>query len=286
MEAALPPQHEARSDHAIFQGLARTLGFESEFTEGRSPRERLEKMWQASAETAKKEGFELPSFDEFWRHGQYRIPEAQPRSVWLSEFRQDPMKNPLRTPSGRIEIYSATIAAFEYQNCPGHPVWLEPFERVGGAMSDRYPLALLSPQPGHRLHSQLDHSGFSQAHKVRGKEVLTLHPRAAAERGVEEGMIVRVFNDRGACLAAAHLDDNMRDDVVVLPTGAWFARDPESGLELNGNPNVLTRDKGTSLLAQGPSPNTCMVEVELYEPVDHTGDPSHARVAWRPSKAS
>ena len=51
--------------------------------------------------------------------------------------------------------------------------------------------------------------------------------------------------------------------VVALPTGAWYAPGAD-GLELNGNPNVLTVDVGTSSLAQGPSANTCLVEVERY----------------------
>ena len=95
-----------------------------------------------------------------------------------------------------------------------------------------------------------------------------MHPTAAAARGLQAGTTVRVFNDRGQCLAGLALDDAMREDVVELPTGAWF--DPlwladDSLLELAGNPNVLTRDQGTSELAQGPSPHTCLVEVAAYD---------------------
>jgi biotin/methionine sulfoxide reductase len=55
--------------------------------------------------------------------------------------------------------------------------------------------------------------------------------------------------------------------VVVLPTGAWY--DPaEPGvpgtLELHGNPNVLTLDKGSSRLAQAPVAHSCLVEVERF----------------------
>jgi biotin/methionine sulfoxide reductase len=58
------------------------------------------------------------------------------------------------------------------------------------------------------------------------------------------------------------INENIKEDVVILPTGAWFAPSAETaGLELNGNPNVLTKDKGTSSLAQGPSAHTCLVEV-------------------------
>ena len=94
-----------------------------------------------------------------------------------------------------------------------------------------------------------------------------LHPDAQA-RGIADGDIVRVFNDRGATLAGAVLTDRVRQGVVVLPTGAWYdPADPAepASLEVHGNPNVLTRDLGTSTLAQGTSAHSCMVEVERYE---------------------
>ena len=89
-----------------------------------------------------------------------------------------------------------------------------------------------------------------------------MHPNAAAERGIQAGDLLRVFNDRGACVVGAVISEHIKEDVAILPTGAWFAPSAGSlGLELNGNPNVLTKDKGTSSLAQGPSAHTCLVEV-------------------------
>ena len=95
-----------------------------------------------------------------------------------------------------------------------------------------------------------------------------MHPDAAADRGLEAGSVVRVFNERGACLAGLALDARLLPDVVSLPTGAWFRPDrmaADAPLELNGNPNVLIADIPTSKLAQGPNANTCLVEVERYE---------------------
>ena len=89
-------------------------------------------MWRLSVERAEKQGLELPEFDEFWQAKSYRLPEVASRPVWLAGFRADPQTNRLQTPSGKIEIFSATIAGFEYEDCPGHPTWLEPFERLGG----------------------------------------------------------------------------------------------------------------------------------------------------------
>ena len=83
-----------------------------------------------------------------------------------------------------------------------------------------------------------------------------MNPADAEARNVKAGDIVRVFNDRGATLAGVVVTDAVRPGVVVLPTGAWFdPQDPTDpmSLDTHGNPNVLTRDVGTSTLCQGTS---------------------------------
>jgi biotin/methionine sulfoxide reductase len=75
--------------------------------------------------------------------------------------------------------------------------------------------------------------------------------------------VVRVFNARGACLAGAVLDDDVRSGVAIMATGAWYAPDAR-GLELAGNPNVLSLDVGTSRLTQGCAALSVLVEVERY----------------------
>jgi biotin/methionine sulfoxide reductase len=264
MQPALPPQHDARSDHDIFTGLAGMLGFAEAFTENKSEREWLKDMWERSQSLAAQQGFHLPTFEEFESNGMYRLPEEPRVRDWMANFRENPERSPLETPSGKLELYSATIAEFGYDDCPGQASWLEPKEWKETDRT-RYPLHLLSPQPKRRLHSQYDQSKYSQDGKVDGREVLTMHPDAAADRQLKAGALVRVFNERGACLAGLSLNAKQRKDTVTLPTGAWFKPCPESGVEQNGNPNVLTRDKGTSRLAQGPSAHTCLVQVESID---------------------
>jgi biotin/methionine sulfoxide reductase len=53
--------------------------------------------------------------------------------------------------------------------------------------------------------------------------------------------------------------------VIQISTGAWFDPDSTAAVERHGNPNVLTLDKGTSRLAQGPSALTALVEIERYD---------------------
>jgi biotin/methionine sulfoxide reductase len=145
---------------------------------------------------------------------------------------------------------------------------MEPYEWLGGPDAEHYPLHLVSNQPRTRLHSQFDPGSVSRASKIQGREPMTMNPADAAARGLSEGDVVRVFNNRGACLAGIILSDTVMPGVVQLSTGAWY--DPlEPGvvgsLCKHGNPNVLTRDKGTSRLGQGPSAHSTLVEVEKFE---------------------
>ena len=264
MQKAIEPVGESKPDFEIFTGLARELGFEVEFTEGRSEMDWVRALYETAQQSAAAESLDLPEFDEFWAGTGVRLALHDDERVMFSEFRNDPDRHPLATPSGKIEIFSETIESFGYDDCPGHPVWLEPVEWLGSQDSE-FPLHLISNQPATRLHSQLDNGATSQDGKVSGREAIMVSPGDAAERGIVDGDVVRVFNRRGQCLAGVVISDSVMDNVVVLPTGAWY--DPESpgGLDRHGNPNVLTIDKGTSKLAQAPSSHTTLVDVEKFE---------------------
>jgi biotin/methionine sulfoxide reductase len=93
----------------------------------------------------------------------------------FEDFRADPIAHPLSDLTGRIEIASATIESFGYDDCPGHPTWIEPVERLGGPVAERFPLALVANQPSTRLHGQLDGGGHSRAGKVGGREPIRIH---------------------------------------------------------------------------------------------------------------
>jgi biotin/methionine sulfoxide reductase len=133
---------------------------------------------------------------------------------------------------------------------------------------DRFPLQLVANQPATRLHSQLDFGATSLASKIKGREPVRIHPQDAAARGIRGGDIVRLYNDRGACLAAAVLSAALRPGVLQISTGAWYdPEDPttEEPLCVHGNPNVLTRDAGTSRLAQGCTGQLTLVEIERFD---------------------
>jgi biotin/methionine sulfoxide reductase len=266
MHQAVEPIGEAWDDYAVLSELADRLGFAKAFTEGRTVREWLVHLYEGWRTWLAEKGTAVPTFDDFWDAGELELPPGPERFTLFERFRADPDGAALATPSGRIELYSPTVAGFGYADCPGHPVWLEPDEWPGAAAAERYPLLLIANQPSTRLHSQLDVGRVSRAAKVAGREALRLNPLDAAARGIAEGDVVRVFNERGACLAGAVLTEDVRPGVMQLPTGAWF--DPVPGTEpvlcAHGNPNVLTADTPSSHLSQGCTGQHALVEVERF----------------------
>ncbi|WP_329129913.1 molybdopterin-dependent oxidoreductase [Streptomyces sp. NBC_01476] len=267
MHRAVEPLGEARDDHAILAGLAERLGFAEEFTQGRTPAQWLEHLYTEWARELTAQGAgQPPSFADFWAAGEWELPQEPAHRTLFADFRADPRRAPLATPSGRIELYSRTIASFGLPDCPGHPTWLAPDEWPGAPAAGRLPLLLIANQPATRLHSQLDTGEVSLAAKVAGREAVQIHPADAAGRGIRDGDLVRIFNDRGACLAGAVLTDRVSPGVLRLPTGAWF--DPVPGHEpplcAHGNPNVLTADVPSSRLSQGCTGQHALVELEPW----------------------
>jgi biotin/methionine sulfoxide reductase len=226
----------------------------------------LEHLHTISRANAEQVGIHLPDFEEFWQGGALNLEsQIEPREFLIESFRRSPDEHPLKTPSGKIEIFSQTIADFGQLDCPGHPVWMEKDDYLGAPLAREYPLHLISAQPKNKLHSQFDFGRNSRRDKVDGREVIRINPIDAVSRGLHEQQLVRVFNQRGACLAAVAVTEEVMPGVVCLRTGAWFDPDDELGLERHGNPNVLTPDRGTSSLAQGPIAHSCLVQVEPYK---------------------
>ena len=267
MHKAIEPIGESRNDYDIFAGLAERLGCHETYTEGRDEDAWLRHLWDQSRQRAGGAGFELPDFDTFWEEGPREVLKPEAPMILLQDFRADPVANPLITPSGKIEIFSETIDGFGYEDCPGHPIWREPFEWLGAPNVANYPLHMISNQPSTRLHSQLDSGAVSMGSKIHGREPMTMNPGDAVARGIENGDVARIYNDRGACLVGVILSDAVMPGVIQLATGAWY--DPEEpgkigSLCKHGNPNMLTRDTGSSRLAQAPTAHTALVEVEKF----------------------
>ncbi|PWC13969.1 molybdopterin guanine dinucleotide-containing S/N-oxide reductase [Brenneria corticis] len=265
MHQAIAPRHQARHDFDIFSELAQRLGYGDAFTQNRSEREWLTTLYDECRARQQEAAQSWPSFDEFWRQGHVEIPMDDKPFVFFEDFRRDPQQHALQTPSGKIELFSSTIAGYDYPDFAPHPEWRPPVEWLGASATQTWPLHFISIQPGDRLHSQLATTPQVEANKTAGRETLYMHPQDAAARGINEGFQVEVSNDRGRIYAGVRITDGVTPGVVIMATGAWF--DPGFGqkewhpVEQSGNANVLTLDIGTSSLTQGPNAMSCLVEV-------------------------
>ena len=121
---------------------------------------------------------------------------------------------------------------------PPHPAWIEPAEWLGGGAAARFPLHLVSSQPRHKLHSQMDAGPVSARGKTAGRETIAINPADARERGIADGEVVRVFNalqrSRGVfrrcgdyrCRAAGSGSALVRR--LVCPLRAWQRQCPDT----------------------------------------------------------
>jgi biotin/methionine sulfoxide reductase len=214
MHKAIDPVGQARNDFDIFADLSGRLGCAEAYTQGRDEAAWHKRIYERWCDGARTNRAALPDFDTFWRDGYFEIPYAAEEYVLFADFRADPEKHRLRTPSGKIELYSERIAGFGYDDCPPHPTWMEPAEWLGATRRD-FPPHLVSSQPRLRLHSQMDAGPVSARGKVAGRE-----PTRA--RGIAAGDVVRVRNERGACFAGVVITDAVREGVVQLACGAWY----------------------------------------------------------------
>jgi len=274
MQKAVEPIGNARTDYDIFSELAGRLGIGEAFTEARDEMSWLCHLYEkCSSEQKTRLGVELPDFDGFWAKGSVPLNTAEGQ-VHLSEFRRDPDANPLATESGRIVLGSRTLAKLGYDDCLAYPAWIEPAEWLGQQRTENGAVFhLISSQPTGKLHSQLDTAAASMANKLDGRERVLLNPVSARSHGIRDEQLVRLHNHRGACLAHASLTDTVALDVAVLPTGSWMTMG-KAGVELAGNPNVLTQDIPSSSYGQGCAAHSCLVtitpESDTYpEPTKH-----------------
>jgi anaerobic dimethyl sulfoxide reductase subunit A len=169
---------------------------------------------------------------------------------------EDIQQHPFSTPSGKIEIDSRMFRDMEDPAMPSIPTHLKAWEGPEDSRFQTFPLQLISPHSKARANSQFDN--IPRLKKL-ADDALWINPQDADPRGIQNGDVVQVFNDRGRLTVAARVTHNIMPGVISLDQGIWYQPDGH-GIDRAGCVNVLTPD-GRSPAGAFPS-NSCLVEVE------------------------
>jgi len=253
----LEPPFETKSDYRICADIAARLGVEEEFTEGRDEREWVE--WILDNNYRGGRFPDAPTLDEFIDQnlGVYTLKITEP-AVAFTDFREDPEANPLPTPSGKIEIFSQEL--FDMDNpeeIPAVPKYIQEWESPFGPEAEQYPLQAIGHHYLHRVHStHHENDWLEEAFPQRA----TINPVDARARGINDGDVIRVFNDRGILQATCRVSNRIMPGVIDVPQGAWYAPDAD-GVDMGGCVNTLTSERWTPI-AFGNAQHTIMCQVE------------------------
>ncbi|MEZ9297807.1 molybdopterin guanine dinucleotide-containing S/N-oxide reductase [Vibrio splendidus] len=267
MKKAVEPQGEARNDFDVFADMAELLapGGHEVYTEGKTEMEWLYQFYKAAQQGGRAARVAMPNFSKFWEDNQLiemKWNDKNAKFVRYADFRENPIMNPLGTPSGKIEIFSRTIEGYKLDDCPPHPTWMEPTEYTGNAKDGE--LQLMTAHAAHRLHSQFNYAKIREEYAIADREPISIHPEDAKVRGIKTGDLVRAHNGRGQVLVGALVTDGIKQGSVCIHEGGWPDLDKDTGLCKNGGCNVLTLDIPTSRLANGCAANSALVKIEKY----------------------
>lgn len=253
MRKVIEPYGESLDDFEIFRRLGDLMGVGFQFTEGLSVMDILKAAY-ANADTD-------VSFDEFWDKGHVKleVPEHMNRWVRHGDFFTDPAKNPLHTQSGKIELYSSVIDQYNIPDCPPIPKFLEPQEYLGNAKPGQ--VHVVSPHPFNRLHSQMANTDLRNDEHIQGRQHALISVEDAADKGIKDGDLIELFNERGAVIAGARVTDQIMKGVVSLEEGGWIQLDSKGRCN-SGSINMITTSVAASGLSQATSANTCIASLK------------------------
>ena len=239
----IEPLGESKPPWLIAAELAKRMGIDGYMD--RSEEEVLE-------ERARNNG--VSDYHRFKKRGVYRLKMLVPHVAFKKQV-EDPANNPFPTPSGKIEIYSQQWADLGIPGLAPIPKYIESWEGRSDPLAKKYPLQLITTHLKRRALSQFDNIPWLK--ELQDQAVL-INTEDARARGICDGDMVRVFNDRGEILIRARVTERIMTEVVDVPHGAWYAPD-KNGVDRGGCANVLTSEEyspGGSF-----SYNTALVEV-------------------------
>ncbi len=269
----IEPRGESKSDYEAVCAVAEKMGMLQEYTMGKSVDDWIREGYEISGVK------NMVSWEEFKSKGHFVIPndpDWQKHEIGLRKFAEDPENNPLSTPTGKLEFYSQRLA----DKFPGDterppvPHWIERGEthdeRLSGERAKKYPMLCLTNHPRWRVHSQHDDMQWLREIKTckivgpdgYAYQTMWLNPQDAAKKGIEDGDIVKIFNDRGALLAGAYVTERLMPGCVYIDHGARYDPIVPGELDRGGAINTITPRKTSSKNATGMVSGGFLVDVE------------------------
>lgn len=251
---------ERKSCYDMCTLIARKMGVEQEFTEGKTQEEWARTVY----EKARAADPELPSFEEAFEMVIYKRKNPNGGTVALAQYRADPQANKLDTPSGKIEIYSESIAQLSktYELADDETLYplpaYVPEWRGVGAPTDEYPLRCVGFHGTARTHSCF---GNIDVLKAAIPQQVWINVKDAEDRGISNGDEVRVSNELGEMTLVAKTTVRVVPGTVAMPHGAWHDADMDGDrVDRGGCINTLTTNRCTPLSKGNPQhSNICQV---------------------------
>lgn len=254
------PMWECRSVYDICSDIAKRMGVWEQYSEGRTRDEWIHYLY-AQARIILPDL--PPTVEEAFGMGIYRRPAQGEPFVPFESFRKDPEKNPLKTPSGKIEIFSRYMweCGREWElaagdRIPGVPEFLDTWEGARDPLRAEFPIQLIGHHSKQRTHSTYGNVDWLK--RVAAHE-LWLNTEDAEARGIRHGDRAKVFNGRGEVEVRVKVTPRIMPGVATLPEGAWYTPDPD-GTDHGGCINVLTSQR-PSPFAKGNPQHTNLVQV-------------------------
>jgi anaerobic dimethyl sulfoxide reductase subunit A len=230
---AIEPIGESKSDFEICCELAPRLGI-NDYTD-KTEEEWLRWEWEMTCREARRP---IPDYDSFRKQGVLKFSPSGRRASFRQ--RSGVLKDkPFPTPSGKIEIYSQAVADLNDPRMPPIPKYIETWESRNDPLAEKYPLQLITTHFKLRAHSNFHNVPWLTRLEPQRVWINTTDAEA---RGIRQGDVVKVFNDRGTMIIPAFVTETIMPGVVNVSEGAWYDPDSE-GVDRGGCPNVLTRDE-------------------------------------------
>jgi anaerobic selenocysteine-containing dehydrogenase len=220
-EPAIAPLGEAKPNSQIFRELAQRMGF-------------AEPCFTDDDETLARTALPGVDFDTLRRDGWVKLP--LPEAPFADGHFQ--------TPSGKVWVDAPGV---------GVPDYVRPYEGAESPLAARYPLAMISPPARNFLNSSF--VNVASLREVEREPLLEMHPDDAAPRGIADGTMVEVFNERGRYHCRARVGERARPG-VVNGLGVWWRKFGVRGT----NVNELTSQRLTDI-GRAPTFYDCRVEV-------------------------